>query len=111
MKKMNKLVSLMLTLAMCVSLAACGGPNKQPTVDAYNKAKDVFNEVSSIVNQDIGAYDEAFVNEMIGLADLLNEIKDKLNSNDLDQETLDNLTAWCGEVEQWAVNVKAVLEQ
>ena len=110
MKKMNKLVSLMLALAMCVSLAACGGPNKQPTVDAFNKASGVFNEVSAIINQDIGAYDEEFVNEMIELANLLNEIKDKLDSNDLDQETLDNLTDWCGQVEQWAVDVKSALE-
>ena len=111
MKKMNKLVSLMLALAMCVSLAACGGPNKQPTVDAYNKAKDVFNEVSAIINQDPGAYDEEFVDTMIEFSDLLNEIKDTLNNNDLNQETLDDLVEWCETVEQWAVDVKAVLEQ
>ena len=101
----------MAVLLLALSLTACGGPNKQPTVDAYNRAKDVFNEVSSVINQNIEAYDEEFVNEMIGLANLLNEIKVKLDSNDLDQETLDNLTDWCGQVEQWAVDVKAVLEQ
>lgn len=110
MKKMNKLVSLMLALAMCVSMAACGGPNKQPAVDAFNKAKDVFNEVSAIMNQDPEAYGD-FFDDMIGYAEVLNEISAQLNSNDLDQETLDNLTEWCGEVEQWAVDVKAWLEE
>lgn len=108
MKKMNKLVSLLLALAMCASLAACGGPNKQPTVDAFNKAKDAFNEVSAIMNEDPEAYGD-FFDDMIGYAETLNEISSMLNNNELNQEELDNLTDWCKEVEQWANDVKSIL--
>ena len=106
---MKKLLYLLLALMMCLSLAACGGPDKKAATDAFNKASNAFNEVSAIVNEDPEAYGD-FVDDMIGYADMLNQIGEKLKGNDLDQETLDELAEWCGEVEQWAVDAKAVLE-
>ena len=110
MKKMNKLVFLLLALAICASLAACGGSDKRSAVDAFNKAKAAFNEVSAIINQDIEAYDEDFVDTMIEWSGVLNEMKDMLDSNSLDQDALDEVTAYCEAVEQWSVETKAILE-
>ena len=40
MNKMNttsRLLALLLAALMVLSLAACGGPDKQPAIDAYNE--------------------------------------------------------------------------
>lgn len=110
MKKMNKLVSLLLALAMCFLLAACGGPNKQPAIDAFNKASDAFNEVSAIMNQDPETYG-VYYDAMIEYAEILNEVGSTLKNNDLDQATLDALVSGCKDIEEWSIELKAALEE
>ena len=51
-------MSLFLALIMCLSLAACGGPDKQPAIDAFNDCSDTFNEFAEIVNANLDAYTE-----------------------------------------------------
>ena len=109
MKKMNKPVSILLALVLCLSLTACGKPDKQPAIEAFNKASAAFNEVSAIINQNPEAYEESFVDTMIEWAGLLNDMKSKLDGNDLNQDDLDKVTSYCKDVEQWAVDAKAIL--
>lgn len=107
---MKKLVSLLLALMMCVSLAACGGPDKQPAIDAYNKAAAAFNEVADILNADPETYAD-YISEMNRLSGELNQVGEALqNDNDIKQETLDQWLKVCTEVEQWATAAKAELE-
>ena len=40
MMKMKKFVALILAIVLCLSLVACGGPDKQPAIDAFNAAVD-----------------------------------------------------------------------
>lgn len=107
---MKKMVSLLLVIAMCFSLTACGGPDKQPAIDAHNKAGDAVNAVSDILNSDPETY-AAYIEEMIPLVDMLNECGEVLGSDDtLEQDALDEWVEVCGEIEQWAIDVKAELE-
>lgn len=106
---MKKLVSLLLALTMCASLVACGGPNKQPAIDAHNKAGAAVNEVIEIINQDPDSYAD-YTEDMASLVDMLNQIGEGLEtSKDLNQEDLDEWVEMCGEIEQWAADVKAEL--
>ena len=106
---MKKLVSLLLALAMCVSLTACGGPDKQPAIEAHNKAGAAVNEVVEIINQDPEAY-AYYVEDMTELVDMLNQIGEGLeSSSELNQEDLDEWVEMCKEIEQWAAEVKAEL--
>lgn len=43
---MKKIISCLVVLTMCISLAACGGTDKQAAIDAFNKASTSFNEVA-----------------------------------------------------------------
>lgn len=107
---MKKLVSLLLALSMCVFLVACGGPDKQPAIDAHNKAVVAVNALGDIINQNPEAYAD-YIDDMNELVDTLNLVADALeNRDDLDQEALDEWVEMCEEVEQWAVDAKAELE-
>ena len=105
---MKKLLYLLLALMMCLSLTACGGPDKKAATDAFNKASNAFNEVSAIMNENPEAYGD-FFDDMISYAEMLNQIGEQLKGDNLDQGTLDELAEWCGEVEQWAIDAKAAI--
>ena len=64
-KTMKKLMVLIMTMMMGISLVACGGADKQPAIDAFNKTSTSFNEVANIINENPQAYDQDLVDTMI----------------------------------------------
>lgn len=110
MKKFKKLCSLLLALVICASLAACGGPDKQPAIDAHNKAGAAVNELSAILNQDPEYYAD-YIAEMTELVDMLNLCGEGLKGDELDQDALDEWVGVCNEIKQWAIDTKAELEK
>jgi len=107
---MKKLITIVLAAVMCLALVACGGPDRQPAIDAFNKAKDAFNEVATVINADIESYDEEVIDTMIEMSEVLEQHKALLEGEDeLTQEKLDEMIAWYGEVEEWVDAVKADL--
>ena len=56
---------LIMTMMMGMSLVACGGADKQPAIDAFNKTSTSFNEVANIINENPQAYDQDLVDTMI----------------------------------------------
>lgn len=109
-KKMKKMIAFVLALVLSLSLVACGGPDKQPAIDAFNKASTSFDAVAAVINEDPSAYAEEVINTMVEMANLLKEHKAVLESSDpIAQETLDEMIAWYGDVEAWVADVKAEL--
>lgn len=107
---MKKISSLLLALIMCMSLVACGGPDKQPAIDAFNKASDAYDEVATIINENPDAYDQEVIDTLNEMADILIQHKELLESGDeIEQEKLDEMIAWYGDVEAWVADVKAEL--
>jgi len=107
---MKKLITLVLALVICLSMFACGGPDRQPAIDAFNKASTAFDSVVNVMNENIEAYDQEIVDVMIEMSSLLTEHKALLEGEDeLTQENLDEMIAWYGEVEAWVAEVKAEL--
>lgn len=109
---MKKLVSLFLALALCLSLAACGGPDKQPAIDAHNRAADAINALGEIINADPASFSDEDIAQMNELVDLMEQCGAALEGKtdvELDQEALDEWVQVCGEVEQWAKDAKAQL--
>lgn len=108
---MKKLIALALAMILCLALVACGGPDRQPAIDAFNKAKDAFNEVANTINADIEAYDPELVDAMIEMAGVLEEHKARLESDEeISQEQLDAMIEWYGTVEEWVEEYKAEYE-
>lgn len=107
---MKKLISLVLALVLCLALAACAA-DRQPAIDAFNHAKDGFNEVANIINADIEAYDEEVIEVMTEMANTLELHKQRLEGDEeLTQEQLDEMIAWYADVEEWVASVKEELE-
>lgn len=106
---MKKLFTLLVTLALCLSLAACGGPDKQPAVNAFNSASDAFNEVADVINGDIDSCPADLVDMLNQLSDQLTTKGEQLQNDDLSQEDLDAMTEWFGEVQTWADDTLAEL--
>ncbi len=107
---MKRITSLLLALIMCLSLVACGAPDRQPAMDAFNKTSAAFNEIGAVINADPGAYDQEVIDTMVEMANLLNQYKEILEGdNDLSEEDLDNMIAWFGTVDEWIADVNAEL--
>ena len=72
-KTMKKLMQIIMTMIMGMSLVACGGADKQPAIDAFNKTSTSFNEVANIINENPQAYDQDLVDTMVEMGGVLNE--------------------------------------
>lgn len=108
---MKKLLTLLLVLAMCLSLAACGGVDKKPAVDAFNKTSAAFNEIAAKFNDNAEYIADEDMDQMIAMANTLNEISAKLNdSSDLTEETVNDVVSWCGDVDNWIADVNAAYD-
>ena len=107
---MKKLTSLLLAAVMCLSLAACGGgPDKQPAIDAYNKAADAVNAVVEIMNADVDTYAD-YIDDMNQIVDDLNDVADALENDKLEQSVLDELVTQCQLIEELAIDIRSDLE-
>lgn len=105
---MKKMLTLLLALVMSVSLVACGGPDRQPAIDAFNNASAAFDEVANIINQDAGAYDAELIDAMIQMSDVLSQHKALLEGDqELTEEKLNEMMEWYGDVEDWVASVRA----
>jgi len=107
---MKKLVSLLLALVMCLCLTACGGPDKQPAIDAFNAANTAFTEVANAMNENIEAFPEDVVDSMVSLGETIAEHKALLESEEeLSEEQLAEMIEWYAMVEDMMAETKAEL--
>lgn len=109
---MKKLTALFMAIAMSLSLVACGGgPDKQPAIDALDKAGTAFNEVANKMNENIGMYPQDTIDELNELAGIMNEKMELLASDaDLTQEDIDAIVASAAEIEAWATELRPMLD-
>lgn len=107
---MKKLVSLLLALVMCASLAACGGVDKQPAIDAQDRAAKAINEVSVLLNEHADSIED-FSGTFNQMCATLDEFGEMLVNDDMNQEQVDIIVKGCKEIEDWAVAAKAELEE
>ena len=109
---MKKLTALIMAVAMSLSLVACGGgPDKQPAIDAINKASNAFNEVADKMNENIDIYPQDMVDDLNEMVDLVNEQVALLDSGeDLTQEELDAIIEVAAHVETWAAEFSPMVD-
>lgn len=108
---MKKIIAFLLVVVMTLSLVACGGPDKQPTIDKFNETSTAFNAVSARINENIELFDQSTIDTMVDWANLLNEYSELLGSDqEIAQEDLDAITEWLGEVDAWVEAVDAELD-
>lgn len=106
---MKKIFALVLVIAMALSFAGCGGPDRQPAIDAFNAANTVFTEVANAINSGAVEAAEEDVEYLIELAEVIAEHKAILedDSIELTEEKLAEMASWYGEVEALMGELKA----
>ena len=108
---MKKIAALLLVLVLSLSLIACGGPDKQPAIDAFNQASTAFDEVANIINANPDGYAQEVFDTMNEMADVLLQHKEVLEGDaEVTEEKLNEMIAWYGDVLDWVDSVKADLE-
>lgn len=94
-KVISTFVTGLLCLTMVFGLTACGAPDKQPLLDSYNKAADVFNELADLVNSNSEYIDDDMFDIFNQMSDLLATYKEKAESDEeLSQEQMDKMINW-----------------
>jgi hypothetical protein len=89
---MKKIAALLLALVMCLSLVACGGPDKQPAVDAYNKLAQNYNTFVEQENENLDSWAEEDIEYMNQVADVITQYGEKLESDaEFAQEEIDEM--------------------
>lgn len=100
---MKKLFALIIAMVMCVSLVACGGVDKQPAIDAFNNATDIYDKLVDEMNKDLSVYPPELIDVMNDMAEALNENKTILEGDtELTEENVAEMVSAFGEVQKWA---------
>lgn len=109
---MKKLFLILLAMIMCVSLVACGGGvDKQPAIDAFNNATNIYDKLVNEMNANIDAYPPELIDVMKEMSDALLENKAILESNtELTEENVSQMVAAFAEVQKWAEETYADLD-
>ena len=95
---MKKIAALLLALVMCLSLVACGGPDKQPAVDAYNKLAQSYNTFVEQENENLDSWAEEDIEYMNQVADVITQYGTKLSGDtEFTQEQIDEMVGMFNE--------------
>lgn len=89
---MKRVIALLLALVLSLSLVACGGPDKQPAVDAYNKLAQNYNTFVEQENENLDSWAEEDIEYMNQVADVITQYGEKLESDtEFTQEQIDEM--------------------
>ncbi len=89
---MKKIITLLAAMVMCLNLVACGGPDRQPAVDAYNELAENYNKFVEIGNEHLDELSEEDIDFWNGVADVVTEYSTTLEGEtELTQEELDDM--------------------
>lgn len=98
---MKKLTALLLALALCLALTACGGgADTQPAIDAFNNTTAGFDALAEKINANPDVIDAELAQDLADMSALLGEYKALLESDqEITQESVDDMIAWFGTVD------------
>ena len=89
---MKRVIALLLALVLSLSLVACGGPDKQPAVDAYNKLAQNYNTFVEQENENLDSWAEEDIEYMNEVAAAITEYGTKLSGDtEFTQEQIDEM--------------------
>ena len=89
---MKRVIALLLALVLSLSLVACGGPDKQPAVDAYNKLAQNYNTFVEQENENLDSWAEEDIEYMNEIATVITEYGTKLSGDtEFTQEQIDEM--------------------
>ena len=105
-------MALLMMVVMSVMLVACGGPDVQPAIDAFNEASTVYDRIANTINADSSSYPKELFDAMNEKADKLSEYKKTLENEDtFTEEQIADMIKIFEEIEAWAVETEGKLDE
>ena len=109
---MKKLMSLFMTVVLCFSLVACGGPDMQPAIDAFNSASEVVDRLGNTLNANADAYQQELFDTVNEKANEMLDYKAVLESGEaVTEEQIAEMMKVFAQVEAWALETEANLDE
>lgn len=90
---MKKTLVLMITLVMTLSLAACGGVDKNEVTEAFNSTNTENNVVVTFANENLDKMDQVTMDAITEIVNAMAAYKAEIESDDLTQERADEIIA------------------
>lgn len=90
---MKKIITLLVTVVMCITLAACsGGVDKQPAIDSFNELCDNYNRFVELGNAEIDSISEEDIDFFNNFVEELDAYGEQLESDtEFTQEEIDEM--------------------
>lgn len=106
---MKKILTIVLALMMCLSMAACSsGPDKKPAIEAFNAASNAHAALATAINENPEGVTDETIASLTEIAEMLAEHKTALESNKaFTQEELDSMIEWYNMIQDVMADVKA----
>jgi hypothetical protein len=90
---MKRLLALMMTLAMALSLVACGGVDKTAVTEAFNNTNTELNTVVTFANDNLDKMDQATMDSLQNIINSMAAFKAEIESDDLSEDRADEIIA------------------
>ena len=90
---MKKLLVLILTLIIAVSLVACGGVDKTAVTEAFNNTNTEVKAVAALVNDNLDKMNQSTADELNVILNAMAAFKSEIESEDMTQERADKIIA------------------
>lgn len=107
---MKKTLTLALSFMLVLSLAACGGVNKNAVAEAFNKVSNQFDEVANLMNENVAKMDASTIEAATAFANLLNDYKTEIESDELTQERADEIEKLLADAPRQIADMKAAVD-
>jgi predicted Zn-dependent protease with MMP-like domain len=91
--KLKKLLVLILTLIIAVSLVACGGVDKTAVTEAFNNTNTEVKAVAALVNDNLDKMNQSTADELNVILNAMAAFKSEIESEDMTQERADKIIA------------------
>lgn len=96
---MKKIITVLAAMVMCLNLVACGGPDKQPAIDAYNELAENYNKFVEIGNENLSELSEEDIDFWNEVADYVTEYGETLEDDtEFTQEEIDEMVTMFNEL-------------
>ena len=107
---MRKIIAFLMMMVMCFTLVACGGPDVQPAIDAFNSASDVFDRLGNTLNANAEAYPQELFDAVNAKAEEMIAYKEVLESGEeFTEEQIAEMVEVFAGVEAWALETETNL--
>lgn len=90
---MKKLLVLILTLIMALSLVACGGVDNTAVVEVFNTTNTEVKAVAALVNDNLDKMNQSTADELNVILNAMAAYKTEIESDDLTKERADEIIA------------------